>query len=127
MPTRRRFGELVQGVFRVLEDHPDGLPAREVLAGVERIVPPTELEQSEYASSPGVRRFEKIIRFSTINAVKAGWLIKSKGQWTLTDEGRRAYKDFSDPEEFMQESRRLYQAWRRSRPAVESEPVGDSL
>lgn len=32
--TRRRQGEMVQKVFEVLLPHPEGLPAKEVLAAV---------------------------------------------------------------------------------------------
>jgi hypothetical protein len=46
--TQRRIGELMQGVFQVLADNPDGLPAREVLDQVERRIPLTEFEQSSY-------------------------------------------------------------------------------
>ena len=90
--TARRRGELVRKVFEVLLQHPDGLPAKDVLEWVERNIPITDYERSDYPNSPGVRRFEKIVRFSTIAAVKAGWLVKEKGRWTLTDEGRKAYK-----------------------------------
>ncbi len=77
--TRRRVGELQRGVFKILLDHPDGLPANEVLKLLEKLVPPTEFEKSEYPNRPGVRRFEKIVRFATIAPVKAGWFVKSKG------------------------------------------------
>jgi restriction system protein len=68
-----------------------------------------------------VRRFEKIVRFSTISPVKAGWLVKSKGRWTVTDQGLKAYTDFRDPEKFFAEAGRLYQQWIATRP----EPVDE--
>lgn len=37
--TARRQGELVRGVFAVLKDAPEGLPAAQVLKAVEQIVP----------------------------------------------------------------------------------------
>jgi hypothetical protein len=30
----------------------------------------------------GGRRFDKIVRFATVDCVKAGWLEKNKGIWT---------------------------------------------
>jgi restriction system protein len=117
--TRKRQGELVRAVFGVLRDKPDGLPASQVLKMVEGRVPPTPFEQSTYPSQPNVRRYEKIIRFSTINAVKAGWLVKNKGQWSLTNDGRAAYAAFADPEALMRESIKLYRAWKQEQP----EPV----
>jgi restriction system protein len=114
--TRRRVGELQRGVFKILRECPDGLPAKDVLERLEKIVPPTDFEKSDYPNRPGVRRFEKIVRFATIAPVKAGWLVKSKGRWTLTEEGKRAYDRFQDPEEFMGESGRLYRQWAESQP-----------
>ena len=89
--SRTRRGELVHGVFHILLPHPDGLPAKLVLERLPTVIPPTEFEQSTYPKRPDIRRYEKIARFSTIAAVKAGWLIKNKGLWSLTDEGRRAF------------------------------------
>jgi hypothetical protein len=58
--------------LRVLKQHPDGLQAR-VIQEVERRLPPTPFEQSDYPHAPGVRRLDKIVRFATIAPVKAGW------------------------------------------------------
>lgn len=124
---RRRAGELLRGVFRILLAHPEGLPAREVLRQLEEEVPPTEWEAEEYQNRPGVRRFEKIVRFASINQVKAGWLLKNVGHWTLTDEGREAYKRFTDPEEFMREAIKLYREWRRGRGEDEVEDEREGL
>jgi restriction system protein len=114
--TIRRLGELARGAFAVLMDHPEGLAAREVIKAVEDRVPPTDFEQSMYPRSPTVRRFDKIVRFATIGPVKAGWLVKNKGQWSLTDDGRAAYVNFADPEAFQREGNRLYRAWKEQQP-----------
>jgi restriction system protein len=119
--TRRRSGELVRGVFRILMDASDALPAKEVLRRLEGVVPPTQFEDSSYPNRPNVRRYEKIVRFSTITAVKAGWLLKSKGAWSLTEAGRDAFAMFKDPEEFNREARRLYRQWKADQPTEESE------
>lgn len=121
--TRRRCGELVRGVFKILLNHPDGMPAKEVLKRLEAVVPPTPFEQGTYPNRPNVRRYEKIVRFSTINSVKAGWLVKDKGLWYLTDEGRAAYEKFSDPEEFDREARRRYREWRADQPTEGADEV----
>lgn len=109
----------MRGVFEILLPHADGLPAKEVLQKIEEVVPPTPFEASDYPSTPGVRRYERIIRFSTIPAVKAGWLIKDKGQWLLTDQGRWAYDKWQKPEEFMQVVAQLYRMWKKDQPQQE--------
>jgi restriction system protein len=123
--TRKRQGELVRGVFRILIDAPEGMAAADVLRHLESIVTPTSFELSTYPKLPTVRRFEKIVRFSTIPSVKAGWLIKNKGTWSITDEGKRAYDKWPDPEEFMQESMALYRAWRQAQPVDEEDDTAN--
>jgi len=125
--TRRRCGELVRGVFKILLNHPDGLTAKEVLQQLQTVVPPTPFERSNYPNRPNVRRYEKIVRFATINAVKAGWLVKDKGLWYLTDEGRAAYAKFPDPESFDREARRLYREWWADQPAEEADEVEEEV
>jgi restriction system protein len=123
--TRRRSGELVRGVFKLLLPHPEGLPAKLILEKLVETVPPTEFEKTTYPRRPDVRRYEKIVRFSTIGPVKAGWLVKNKGLWTLTDAGRRAYERFVDPEEFMREAARLYRKWAAEQPQEPDAPVDE--
>lgn len=119
--TRKRSGELLRGLFKILLPHQDGLPVRDILPRLEEMVPPTKFEASDYPSRPGVRRYERIVRFSTIGPVKAGWITKNRGQWTLTDDGRRAYEQFLDPERFKQEADRLYRKWAETQPASDDE------
>ena len=75
--TRRRQGEILQAVFRVLRDRNDGLQAKDVIARVESQLELTPFEASTYPNQPDVRRFPKILRFTTIGAVKAGWLVRT--------------------------------------------------
>jgi restriction system protein len=119
--TARRRGELVRAVFEVLSQHPDGLPAKNVLKQVEDKIDLTDYEKADYPNRPGVRRFEKHVRFATIKPVKAGWLVKTKGEWSLTDDGRAAYRKYTDPERLEREARLLYKEWADSRPDVESD------
>ena len=117
--SRKRVGELMRGVFQILLPLPEGLQAKTVLERLQTTVPPTDFEQSMYPKHPDVRRYERIVRFSSIVPVKAGWLIKDKGVWSLTEEGRNAYKKFSTPEQFVDESRRLYRQWSAQQPTSE--------
>jgi restriction system protein len=100
-------------------EHPDGLAAKEVLNRLEKAITLTAFEKGTYPKHPNIRRFEKMVRFSTISSVKAGWLIKEKGQWRLTEEGREAYITFKDPEQFAREAARLYHLWRQDQPEDE--------
>jgi restriction system protein len=78
-----------------------------------------------YPNDPNVRRYGRIVRFSTIGPVKAGWLVKENATWRITEDGRRAYDEFTDPEALFREARRLYRAWRAERPEPEVETEVD--
>jgi len=114
--SRLRIGELQRGVFKILLEQPEGLAAKEIIKRMEQVVPPTEFEKADYPKHPGIQRFGKIIRFATIGPVKAGWLIKEKGRWYLTEEGKKAYLQYPNPEEFARESSRLYYQWADKQP-----------
>jgi restriction system protein len=114
--SRKRSGEFLRKVLEVLMDKLEGVPAKDVIKSVEDSMELTEFEQSHYPSRPNERRFDKIVRFSTIGAVKAGWLVKSKGIWYLTEEGRKAHNSFKEPEQLFREAHRLYKQWKSSRP-----------
>jgi restriction system protein len=96
--------------------YPEGLPANQALDALVSNVKLTEYEAGTYEST-GTRRFDKIVRFGTVDCVKAEWLVKHKGVWTITDTGRAAFHSFTDPEAFYKEAVRLYRKWRLSQPA----------
>lgn len=114
--TRERLGQIIEAVLTVLRDHPDGLQAAAVVGEVERRLPPTPFERTDYPSAPGKRRYERIVRFSTIGPVKAGWMVKDRGVWTITETGQAAIGRYADPAELARESDRLYRQWRADQP-----------
>lgn len=115
--TRKRTGELVSKLFDILKEYPDGLRAREALEKLSHSITLTEYEAGMYESS-GTRRFDKIVRFATVDCVKAGWLVKHKGIWTLTEEGIAAHQKIKDPEAFYREAVRLYYQWKAAEKGV---------
>lgn len=112
--TRRRTGEILRELFKFLISEPEPMQAREALAELEKRLTLSEYEQGEFAS--GGRRFEKIVRFATVDLVKAGWLLKEKGRWTVTAEGKQAYQTINDPEAFYKEAVRLFYQWKANQP-----------
>jgi restriction system protein len=124
--TRQRTGELMQALFELLMPLSDGMQARDALSALEKRVALTPYESGSYSS--GGRRFEKIVRFATVDCAKAGWLQKVKGRWTITEAGRTAYAKWKEPEVFYKQAVRLYQEWRASQPDHPStvEPEGEA-
>jgi restriction system protein len=115
--TRRRTGELLRHLFAILANQSEGVQARDALAELEKRVKLTEFEKGSFPS--GGRRFDKIVRFATVDCVKAGWLYKNKGRWIVTDDGKLAVEAYPDPEAFYKEAVRLYGEWKASQPDVE--------
>ncbi len=117
--TAQRVGELLKALFEILRVQPDGIQAGEALERLARGVTLTLYEAGTYERTRQ-RRFENIIRLATIDCVKAGWLVKHKGTWTLTEAGLAASLKYADPGELYREALRLYRAWKAS----QSERVG---
>lgn len=116
--TRRRTGELLRELFNILLAAPDGMRASQALHTLASRVTLTPYEADNYESGP--RRFEKIVRFATVDCVKAGWLMKDKGIWSITEEGQAAYTELTDPEAFHRRACRLYAEWRAAQPNADS-------
>ncbi|RJG04645.1 Mrr restriction system protein [Noviherbaspirillum cavernae] len=111
--TRKRTGELLRKLFAILLDSPEGLQAGLALKKLADSVTLSPYEAGIYEST-GDRRFEKIVRFATVDCVKAGWMLKHKGTWTVTPAGIDAYDGIADPEAFYRTAVKLYGEWKAS-------------
>ncbi|NMJ42803.1 Mrr restriction system protein [Roseomonas sp. JC162] len=117
--TYRRTGELLRQLFKILMSSPDGMFGRDAIKQLEGSVSLSPYEAGDYPS--GGRRFDRIVRFATVDCSKAGWLVKEKGRWSITEDGRKAYSDFTDGEDFYRKARKLYQAWEKNKSGYPSE------
>ncbi len=119
--TPGRIGEFLRIVFDLLWNKPDGLPASDIFIQIPRATSLTPYETGFFPAAPNSPRYEKIIRLATIPLARAGWLVKNKGRWFITDDGRRACTQFKNADEFYAEAIRLYREyyeWRGGRPAI---------
>lgn len=114
-----RTGEFMRKLVEILLDHPDGMRSRDVMALLIKSFTLTDYELGQYPST-GANRFETIVRFGSIDLVKAGWLIKENGKWSVTEEGRAAYKKYLSPHEFYATAQKLYKVWRNSQTTSDS-------
>lgn len=53
-----------------------------------------------------------MIRYGTIGSVKAGWLIKDRGVWDVTPEGREALDRYPNPGAFNEAASKAYREWK---------------
>lgn len=108
---RYRPGQLIRGAFEILQEHPDGISVRALLEEMRKRYPPLPGERETI--NENLSRYEASIHFMSIGAVKAGWLVKQKGKWYITEQGRQAFTKITDPEEFVQQIDKLYRDWYR--------------
>jgi len=119
--TIERTGGFLRTLFKILQEQSEGLPAGEALAKLRTQVTLTEYEKGHYDG--GASRFDQIVRFATVDASKAGWMLKQKGQWSVTPQGMEALVQFSDPKAFYQRAKQLYAEWRK----IETESAGKQI
>ena len=82
-----RAAVTLKAALEVLEAAGGSLGVREMLAAIETRVQLTPYDLMMYPKSGKVRWQTTLVCFS-INFVKAGFVTKSRGQWSLTPEGR---------------------------------------
>lgn len=123
--TNKRTGTFLREVMKLLLEKEEGLKAKDILNHLGNIFELSEYEKGFYPSTPNDPRYTKIVRFGTVDLVKAGWLTKNKGRWYITEEGKSAYKKYADPEKFYSEAQRLYRKWRKETPKNDDVPVID--
>jgi restriction system protein len=112
--TPQRIGEFLRIVFLRLWPESAGLPVGDIMAYIPDATQLTEYEREDIPSTH-TPRYVRVIRLATTPFVKSGWLMKSKGRWFLTDEGKRACKSFPLAEAFYQEAGRIFDEWRKNR------------
>ena len=121
---KARWGQYKKNVLEILSKHDNGLHWKELFTKLDEVMPANEFENSSYESN-GQRRRPYIVRFATIAVVKAGWLIKEKGIWTITDDGREALVKYPTSDEIQLESGKLYKEWHAAQPDDQSSQVQD--
>lgn len=122
--TIRRTGEILRKLLELLMDKPEGMKAQDALSTLQHKIQLSDYEKGQFASGGGIR-FDKIVRFATIDLVKAGWLVKEKGWWIITEDGKRAYQQYKEPDQFYRTAQKLYREWKLTRPEPSDVEVED--
>jgi restriction system protein len=111
---RERQGKALRTMAQIVSEHESGIHASEVIAELERRMPPEGEELGQYDSHPDKSKLGVQAMFVSTGLVKAGWVRKLNGTWMITDEGRSALEKYPLAAEFHAELRRLYRLWRNS-------------
>lgn len=102
----------LHAAMSILKKHGGEMPSRQLMDEVEKTTEftPWELEQT----SRGGIRWQNIYHFTSVDYVKAGFIIKKNGSWYLTPEGEKALN--LSPEEVQLQAQTAYHQWKNERP-----------
>jgi len=105
----------------ILSKNGGTMSVRALMIEVEKSIELTDWEK-EILESTGNIRWQSCMHFSSVDYVKAGFLIKKKGSWTVTHEGEEALK--LGMEKLRDKANELYAAWRDNKEGKQETPKG---
>ena len=111
------------------------MPIRILMQEVEKNIELSAWEKSILENTGNIR-WQSIMHFTSVDYVRAGFLIKKKGNWTITPEGEEALK--LGAEKLRDEAWQRYKAWYRGKenqtdekpvaqPEEENDPVKETM
>lgn len=107
-PSKASAAKMLFATLNILKEEGGHLPGKQVMERIKDRVSLTDWEQQVYEKT-GYVRWQSILHFYTIDAIKAGFLRKNKGVWYLTDEGEKAIK--LGPAKLFETTSQLYRNW----------------
>jgi restriction system protein len=115
--SKDRRDEIIRGVLTLLALEPDGMRVTDVIEKLASQLNLTTYEKGNYDSDAGLgkNRFDKIVRFATVPAARIGWLLKHRGSWQITEEGKRAMSIHSTAGALYKTSATVYREYLKSR------------
>lgn len=115
--------------MNILSKNGGTMPIRLLMQEIEKTVELSAWEK-ETLENTGNIRWQSNMHFTSVDYVRAGFLIKKKGNWTITPEGEEALK--LGAEKLRDEAWNRYKAWYRGkentkdeRPAAQPEEEND--
>ena len=117
----QRRNQRLREAMAFLDSRPAGADKTEIEFHVASAVPPTpdDLE----LNSSGVLKWLTAFHWYSTAFTRSGWLIKDgSGHWAITDAGREALKEHSDPEDFNATASNLYAQWYAAHKAPRPRP-----
>ena len=96
----------------ILSKNGGSMAIRDLILEIEKTVELSEWEK-EVLETTGSTRWRNIFLFSSVDYVKAGYLIKLKGHWAITPEGEEVIK--LGAEKMQDKAQQQYRAWRASK------------
>ena len=105
----------------ILKKNGGSMPIRILMQEVEKNIELSAWEKSILENTGNIR-WQSIMHFTSVDYVRAGFLIKKKGNWTITPEGEEALK--MGVEKLRDEAWLRYKAWYRGKEQmIDEKPV----
>ena len=106
--------------LKALAAAPNGqLKVGALMQAIESTVPLDDWARTVYDN--GNTRWRSIFAFASVELVKGGYVTKSRGVWSITDEGRAVVAAPYDGPAFLKELLRRYRVWKASQSIVPTE------
>ena len=102
----------------ILSKNGGSMPIRILMQEIEKTVELSAWEK-ETLENTGNIRWQSNMHFTSVDYVRAGFLIKKKGNWTITPEGEEALK--LGAEKLRDEAWKRYKAWYRGKEQTTDE------
>jgi hypothetical protein len=103
---RQRTAEMLRKAFEILIAHPDGLNPHAIVQEFKNDWPENDLKYLENRSV-----WDELI-YSSIAPTKASWMFDNQGRWVVTEAGRKAFYEHTDPLKFLDEAgRHSFKGW----------------
>ncbi len=110
--TAELASRLLHAAMSAINDSGGSMKRSEVMEEVERRVDLDEWAKERFEKTGHVR-WQSVLMLHSILAVKAQWIIKKKGVWHLTEEGREGLR--LDPAQMLRRAKDLYKDWKAGR------------
>lgn len=123
-PSKKLASRVIHEALKVLKEAGGSLKGYDVVERVRGRLVFDEWALHRYEKT-GYIRWESMLHFFSIDCMKAGYLQKNKGTWTITPEGEQALK--MNPEELLTAAQKKYRDWANLKKPDEEGPGAAEL
>jgi len=112
--SRQLIASMHRAALSALAEAPGGqLTQGDLMRAIESRVPLDDWAREAYETTGNIR-WRSIFAFASVGLVKAQYVVKDRGVWSITEKGRSAIAGNFDAERFLLEIDRLYREWKGS-------------
>lgn len=96
-----RNGRLIREALRVLEEAEEPLKRAEIFERIDARLTFSDSEESFGNAARTILKWQLWLAFASTRMADAGWIVKDRGTWAITEGGRSALNTYSDDLEGM--------------------------